>query len=170
MKKLLPVLAGLAALGAHIAWSVRVPDGPYRAWGVVAPPLGERLGTYLSGGAAWLGGSYALSAAFTVYALFVFRESRTKAVAGTVGGLAIMGALYGLGCFALGCCGSPMLPLYLAFFGGKWFGMSGPVMFALTVVSIGAGILVLRRNRGCACVGPACSAQPDAPGGERRRT
>ncbi|MFA6148007.1 MAG: hypothetical protein WC899_07355 [bacterium] len=36
--------------------------------------------------------------------MLIFRENRRKAAAGAVGGLAAMGALYAVGCFALGCC------------------------------------------------------------------
>lgn len=37
-----------------------------------------------------------------------------------------MGVLYTVGCFALGCCGSPMLPIYLSLLGGKFAGVGGP--------------------------------------------
>jgi hypothetical protein len=91
---------------------------------------------------------------FTIYALLIFRENRRKAAAGAVGGLAAMGALYAVGCFAIGCCGSPMLPIYLSLLGGKFAGVGGPVMFGLTLLSIGIGFLILGRKAHCACEGP----------------
>ncbi len=94
-----------------------------------------------------------MSAAFTAYALLRFRENRRKAAAGAVGGLAAMGALYAVGCFAIGCCGSPMLPIYLGVLGGTIAGIGGPVMFGLTVLSVGIGVVVLRNKARCRCEG-----------------
>jgi len=95
-----------------------------------------------------------MSAAFTAYALLIFRENRRKAAAGAVGGLAAMGALYAVGCFAIGCCGSPMLPIYLSLLGGKVAGIGGPIMFGLTLLSVGIGFMILRRKPRCVCEGP----------------
>jgi hypothetical protein len=65
-----------------------------------------------------------------------------------------MGALYAVGCFALGCCGSPMLPIYLSLLGGKLVGVGGPLMFGLTLLSVGIGFVILRRKGRCVCEGP----------------
>jgi len=155
MRKTLPLVAGLIAFGAHIAWYVLFPESNASGWGNVAPSFSDSLQTYSSFGAPWLGASYALSAAFTMYALLVFRENRRKAAAGAVGGLAAMGALYAVGCFALGCCGSPLLPIYLSLLGGKLAGVGGPLMFGLTLLSVGIGFLILGRKARCVCEGPS---------------
>ncbi len=154
MRKILPMFAGLIVFGAHIAWYVLFPESNASGWGNVAPSFFDRLQTYTACGTPWLGASYALSAAFTAYALLIFRENRRKAAAGAVGGLAAMGALYAAGCFALGCCGSPMLPIYLGLLGGKFAGLGGPVMFGLTLLSVGIGFLMLGRKTHCVCEGP----------------
>ena len=154
MRKFLPVTAGLIVFGAHIAWYVFFPETNASGWGNIAPSFSDSLQTYTAGGAPWLGASFALSAVFTIYALLIFRENRRKAAAGAVGGLAAMGALYAVGCFAIGCCGSPMLPIYLSLLGGKFAGVGGPVMFGLTLLSIGIGFLILGRKAHCACEGP----------------
>jgi hypothetical protein len=154
MRKVLPITVGLIVFGAHIAWYVLFPEANASGWGNVAPSFSDSLQTYSALGAPWLGVSYALSAAFTAYALLIFRENRRKAAAGAVGGLAAMGALYAVGCFALGCCGSPMLPIYLSLLGGRLAGVGGPVMFGLTLLSVGIGFLILRRKARCACEGP----------------
>ncbi len=154
MRKILPLVAGLIAFGAHIAWYVLYPVSNASGWGTVNPAFSDSLQAYFVSGAPWLGASYALSAAFTVYALLIFRENRRKAAVGTAGGLAAMGILYSVGCFALGCCGSPMLPIYLSLFGGKLAGLGGPLMFGLTVLSVGIGFLILGRKGRCACAGP----------------
>lgn len=154
MRKVLPIVTGLIVFGAHIAWYVLFPEANASGWGNVTPLFSDSLRTYFTSGAPWLGASYALSAAFTAYALLIFRENRRKAAAGAVGGLAAMGALYAVGCFALGCCGSPMLPIYLSLLGGKLIGVGGPVMFGLTLLSVGIGFLILRRRARCVCEGP----------------
>ncbi len=153
MRRVLPVAAGLAVFGAHVAWYVLFPASSAAGWGTVAPSVADSLRAYVACGAPWLGASYALSAAFIAYALLRFRENRRKAAAGAVGGVAAMGALYAVGCFAIGCCGSPMLPVYLGLLGGKIAGIGGPVMFGLTFFSVGIGVVVLRKNARCRCEG-----------------
>ncbi len=100
-----------------------------------------------------MGASYALSGGFTVFALSVFRENRRKAAVGAAGGVAAAGAIYGLGCFLLGCCGSPMLPIYIGLLGAKWAKITGPLMFGITLLSVAWGVRLLNRKRGCGCEG-----------------
>jgi len=154
MRKVFPITAGLVVFGAHIAWNVVFPETNASGWGNVAPSFFDSMRNYFTCGAPWLGASYALSAAFTAYATLIFRENRRKAAAGAVGGLAAMGALYAVGCFAIGCCGSPMLPIYLSLLGGKFAGVGGPVMFGLTLLSVGIGFLILGRKARYVCEGP----------------
>ncbi len=154
MRKVLPVTAGLIVFGAHVAGYVLFPEPNASGWGSVSPSFSDGMQTYIACGAYWLGASYAMSAAFTAYALLIFRENRRKAAAGAVGGLAAMGALYAVGCFAIGCCGSPMLPIYLSLLGGKVAGIGGPIMFGLTLVSVGIGFMIFERKPRCICEGP----------------
>src|SRR5208283_3790556 len=44
------------------------------------------------------------------------------------GGLTLLGALMAGGCFLIGCCGSPMLAVYLSLFGAKALGLGKPLM------------------------------------------
>jgi len=163
MRKVLPVTTGLIVFGAHVAWYVLFPEPNDSGWGNVVPSFSDSMQTYVACGACWLGASYAISAAFTAYALLIFRENRRKAAAGAVGGLAAMGALYAVGCFAIGCCGSPMLPIYLSLLGGKVAGIGGPVMFGLTLLSVGIGFKILGRKARCVCEGP-CAEDPGGQG------
>lgn len=154
MRKAVSTVAGLSVFLAYAGWTVSHPDASTAGgWGSVVEPLGDRIRTFFSGGSFWMGASYALSAGFTVFALSVFRENRRRAAVGAAGGVAVAGAVYGLGCFVLGCCGSPMLPIYIGLLGAKWARLSGPLMFGLTLASIALGVRLLRRRRGC-CEGP----------------
>jgi hypothetical protein len=149
-----PFLAGLAVFLAYAGWKV-LHTGAASAdeWGTVAEPVADRLRTFLTGGEFWMGASYALSAGFTAFALSVFRENHKKAAVGAAGGVAVAGVIYGLGCFLLGCCGSPMLPIYIGLLGGKWAKISGPLMFGVTLASVALGVRMLRRKRACCCEG-----------------
>lgn len=151
MRKVISITAGLFIFGTHVAWSVLFPGPNASGWANVMPSFSDSMQTYIACGAYWMGASYAVSAAFTAHALLIFRENRRTAAAGAVGGLAAMGALYAVGCFAIGCCGSPMLPIYLSLLGGKVAGIGGPVMFGLTLLSIGVGFMILGRKARCVC-------------------
>ena len=82
----------------------------------------------------FLGFSYGLAGAFTIYALLKFLESRRSGVAGVVGGVTLTGILYIGGCFLLGCCGSPMVAVYLALFGASFLGFTKPLIAIITTV------------------------------------
>jgi len=150
MRKATPILAGLAVLLAYAGWAVLRPEASSApGWGVVADPLAARIRAFLFGDSLWMGASYAVSAGFTAFALSVFRENRRRAAIGAAGGIAIGGAVYGLGCFFLGCCGSPMLAVYISLLGAKWAKITGPLLFGVTVATVALGVRMLRRRRRC---------------------
>jgi hypothetical protein len=64
------------------------------------------------------------------------------------------------GCFLLGCCGSPMLAVYLSLFGAGFLPFAKPLVAALTTLSIlGAWCWVSRRGTGgTAPAEPACTS------------
>lgn len=76
--------------------------------------------------------------------------------AGTAGSITIMGVLMAAGCFLIGCCGSPMLGVYLGLFGAKALGIGKPLMAAVTVLSVGWGYWYLRRKLATTCYDKNC--------------
>ena len=106
----------------------------------------------------WLGLSYATAGAFAVFCLTRLYQNRKRAVAGTAGGLALTGFLYAAGCFLLGCCGSPMLAVYLSLFGPQFLGVAGPLVFGLTLASVLVGLVCVMRRKDEG----ACGCEPDA--------
>ena len=104
----------------------------------------------------FLGFSYALAAAFTVYALLKFAADRKRAAAGAAGGLALTGGLYAAGCFLLGCCGSPLLAVYLGFLGASYLSFAKPLVAAITLLSVIGGYFWLERKGACCCGDAAC--------------
>ena len=85
-----------------------------------------------------------------------------------------MGILMVGGCFLIGCCGSPMLAVYLSIFGAKALGVGKPSTALVTLLSTGCGYYWLSRRMGnrnphrgaAACRrGPSCcSHAASSPG------
>lgn len=97
--------------------------------------------------------SYALVGAFTVYALLKFLlENRSSGIAGVVGGITLTGILYIAGCFLSGCCGSPMLAVYLSFFGSSFLGFTKPLVATITTISVVIGYFWIRKKSKSCCV------------------
>ena len=84
----------------------------------------------------FMGLSYSLAAAFTVYAFFSFIANKKSGMGGVIGSVTLTGFLYFGGCFLVGCCGSPMLPIYLGLFGSSFLGFTKPIVFGVTLVSV----------------------------------
>lgn len=98
-------------------------------------PAEPRLDLYFAPGLYWLGLSYAISGAFAVWCFSMLLAMRRAAI----GGLTFSAAMWAGLCFLTGCCGSPMLPLYLGLFGPKFIDMTRPLVFVFTLVSILVG-------------------------------
>ncbi|GBC99663.1 hypothetical protein HRbin17_02192 [bacterium HR17] len=97
----------------------------------------------------FLGFAYALAFAFAAYALMHWRYNRKRAVAGAAFGVGLGSALWTGTCFLVGCCGSPMLSVWLGLFGAKALGLTKPLVALVTALSVGCGFLWLRRQSCC---------------------
>lgn len=104
------------------------------------------LSLYVEGKDYFLGLSYALASAFTVYALLRFLRNRKSGIGGAMGSLTLTGILYFGGCFFLGCCGSPMLAVYLNLFGSSFLGFTKQLTFMLTLLSVVIGYFWMKRK------------------------
>jgi len=133
--RLIPAVVFIAIFVAHAlyvgACAASAPSG-WTDFGIsahVAGPLG--LGAYWRGQDYFIGFSYALAAAFATWALsrsILFRQGRTVTAGAAAGGVTLLGALMAGGCFLIGCCGSPMLAVYLSLFGAKALGLGKPLI------------------------------------------
>lgn len=111
----LAALAFAATLGLHFGVLSWQHAHVASHWVHVAgAPDQSAWARYVGQGDYWFGYSYALAAAFTVFALALTIRQRRQAAQGIVGGVTMLGVLYGAGCFLIGCCGSPMLAVYLS--------------------------------------------------------
>lgn len=107
---------------------------------------------YFDRGDHWLGYSYGLAAGFTMFAIGLTIRQRRRAAQGVLGGVTMLGVLYGAGCFLIGCCGSPMLAVYLSLFGASVLGLLKPLVALITTLSVAVGaVVLLRRSRSDSC-------------------
>lgn len=132
------VFAGVGIL--HLIWSGLFPEqSPLQDQWVVIPDPAHPSWTqrYVETQSYWLGFSYALSFAFAAAALRRYREQRfcvSRNLA--IGGVTFSGFLAMAGCYLLGCCGSPMLAVYLSLFGAAFLPLAKPLTALMTVVFI----------------------------------
>lgn len=142
MKWLAPVAFSLFLLG-HILYATQgtgaVADGGAWASFEFDEPEPSRLARYVESGNVWLGLSYGLSGAFAAFCFARILRLRRESVAAAAGGLTLSGVLWAGVCFMTGCCGSPMLPLYLGLFGPRFVSITKPLTFGLTLLSILVG-------------------------------
>ena len=134
---------------------------PADGWADVGVGYGEMWGfkSYITEQDFYLGFSYALGAAFTAWAVEQFIRTRQAAMAtGAVGSVTFVGVLMAAGCFLIGCCGSPMMGVYLGLFGAKALGIGKPLMAVVTIISVGWGYWYLSRpaTKGL-CTGDECN-------------
>ncbi|MFH1515055.1 MAG: hypothetical protein ABIG42_06295 [bacterium] len=94
------------------------------------------LSAYIEGQDYFLSFSYALAASFTLYAFLRFNENRKRGAVSVAGGITLIGLLYFGVCFILGCCGSPMLAVYIALFGSSFLGFTKPLIALVTLASV----------------------------------
>ncbi len=133
---------------------------------------------YLRAQDYFAGFSYALAATFGIWAITQFVRQRRAAMAtGAVGSISLVAVLMAGGCFLIGCCGSPMLGVYLGIFGAKALGAGKPLMALVTLLSTGCGYYCLsprftRRRFAaniyrCECAEQTAHVSAPEPGSER---
>jgi hypothetical protein len=165
VRRLLPALAFLAVFVAHALysgfWAASAPSGwaDFDINAGAAGPLG--LWAYWRAQGYFIGFSYALGAAFGTSALsrcVSLNQGRAVAAGAAAASITLAGVLMAAGCFVIGCCGSPMLAIYLSLFGANVLGLGKPLTALITLVSVNCGYWYLSRRfaRG-ECIDPCCS-------------
>ena len=149
MNTALRIIAFIIVLAIHFVWKSADLE-PKSSW---ADSMELAQQSQLSGyelyfrdGEYFLGLSYALAAAFTVFALSRLKIDRKRGALGLLGGVSLSTALYAFGCFLIGCCGSPMAVVYAGLFGSSFLGFTKPVIFIITSLSIVWGYWMMRRK------------------------
>ncbi len=149
------VAAFAAVLAFHVFWVTQFPeiDPAQRKW--MADPSATHVdwaSAYITGGSYWLGYSYALSSGFAAFAVIRYLQNRQRSAGKlALGGVGFSGFLSVAGCFLIGCCGSPMLGVYLSLFGASFLPFAKPLVAAVTTVFIVLSWFWLRRKSKCSC-------------------
>jgi hypothetical protein len=155
----LPSTVFLGVMVVHALYIRQQAATPAEGWADVGVGSGAWWGfaPYITEQDYLLGISYALGAAFSVWALGQYLRTRQAAMAaGAAGSITMVGILMAAGCFLIGCCGSPMLGVYLGLFGAKALGIGKPLMAAVTALSVGWGYWYLRRKSATTCCDKNC--------------
>lgn len=166
-RALLPAALFLVVIAAHAAWTSADPgcDAAGACSDDACAPGPSSTTTYLRTGAFWLGLSYASSAAFAGVALRRAFERRSAASsAGAARGVALSALLPFAGCWLVGCCGSPMLAVYLGLLGASFLPFTGPLVAVLTAAMIAASWAWMRRAESRQRA--ACAPTPDCGCGD----
>ncbi len=157
-------LAPLAFVGvyaAHAFYLSRIAATPMEGWATseIMDTGFLGLGAYLQAQDYYNGFSYALGAAFAAWAIGRFLRLRHAAMAaGAAGSITFVGVLMAAGCFVIGCCGSPLLGVYLGIFGARALGIGKPLMALVSLVSVGVGYWYLSwRARKEICLDSSCA-------------
>lgn len=130
----------------YVRHEVRLPAQGWADAGIVDNGFWG-FGPYLRARDYFTGYSYALPLAFVTVALRRYREQRMCASRNlAVGGVTLTGFLAFAGCFLIGCCGSPMLGVYLSLFGASFLPWAKPLVAGLTTTTIGASYCWMRRR------------------------
>ena len=165
--RLVPTIVFVAIFVAHAlyvgACAVAAPSG-WSDFGMSANATGPfGLGAYWRGQDYFISFSYALGASFAAWALtrcISLRQARVAAGGAALGGITLVGVLMAGGCFLIGCCGSPMLAVYVSLFGSRALGVGKPLTALVTLVSVSCGYWRLARRL---AHGGLCCSSADTP-------
>ena len=173
---LLPLGVFLGVAVAHYIWSGLFPEvDPAQARWASLPGVGASswLQRYIEMQGYWLGYSCALSLAFAAAALRRYREERfCSAKTLAFGGVTLSGFLALAGCFLVGCCGSPMLVIYLSLLGAGFLPLAKPLVAVVTTISIVGAWWWMTRHKpsspdpasaGPSCNGDGCRCDSNSP-------
>lgn len=168
LQRCLPYLVFVIVLAAHALYLRHQAVAPAEGWADVGVGQGGLWGFdyYVQAQDFYMGFSYALGAAFAVWAFLKYLTVRQAAMAaGAAGSVTLVGILMGAGCFLIGCCGSPMLGIYAGLFGAKALGIGKPLMALVTLLSVGFGYWYLSRRLakvGCSDSSCKCNVSKSA--------
>lgn len=135
---ILPAVAFAAALSLHFLWRGLFPEqDPVQTQWVLLPDQTSWLSEYIKSEEYWFGYSYALCFAFVASSIQSYRKSQCATSRNAaIGGATLSGFLAFAGCFLIGCCGSPMLVVWLNLFGAAFLPFAKPLIALITTITI----------------------------------
>ena len=159
-RAILPGTVCVAVAAFHYVWLGLFPEqDPAQSRWVALDDERSWFQTYLEVQSYWLGYSYALSFGFAAVALRHYREHRSCGTRNlAIGGATFSSVLAVAGCYLIGCCGSPMLVVYLNLFGAAFVPLAKPLVAALTTVTIAGAWWWMSRRRALQMVTPSAGS------------
>jgi hypothetical protein len=147
-RAILPAAVFVTVLATHYLWLGLFPEqDPAQVRWAVIPEEASWFNKYVEAKNYWLGYAYGLSLAFAAVALRSYSQTRCTASRNLAcGGVTFSGLLVAVGCFLIGCCGSPMLVVWLNIFGVSFIPLAKPLIALLTTVVIGGAWWWMRRR------------------------
>ena len=147
-RALLPLGVFIAVVLFHYFWLVLFPEkNPVQSeWAPVDDGV-SAWKRYIETQSYFMAYAYALSLAFASIAFREYREEKachTKNLA--IGGITLSGFLAVAGCFLLGCCGSPMLGVYLSLFGASFLPFAKPLVAGITTLMVAGSCWWMNRK------------------------
>jgi len=151
-RQIIPATVFLAVIIGHFIWVGWSGSRPtiQEQWVTVAPSQpASWWQIYVDNQSYWLGYPYALSLAFAAYTLIRYHEVHSKAMRNmALGGVTFSGILLFAGCHLIGCCGSPLLIVYLNLFGAAFVPLAKPLIALISTVTILTAWWWLNRSEG----------------------
>ena len=137
-RALLPPGVFIAIVLFHYFWLVLFPEkNPVQSEWAPADDGVSTWNRYIETQSYFMSYAYAISLTFASIAFQKYEEEKachTKNLA--LGGITLSGFLAMAGCFLLGCCGSPMLGVYLSFFGASFLPFAKPIIAIITTLMV----------------------------------
>lgn len=159
-RALLPISAFCAVVVIHYLWLALFPatDPAQNEWVTVESVENiSWFGNYIKAQDYFLTFAYAYSIAFAVWSIRRYKESRgARTLGAAIGGITFSGLLAFFGCYLVGCCGSPMLVVWLNLLGAKFLPFAKPLMAAITFISVTIAWALISRRKQCSDTSCGC--------------
>lgn len=138
IQNLLPIIVFFGVVVLHYFWVGFFPEvDPDQIDWVSVPMNTSWWSRYFESQEYWLGYSYGSSLAFAVVALQRYRKHKSCYTRNfAIGGITVSSFLAVAGCYLIGCCGSPMLIVYLNIFGIAFLPLIKPLIAGITTLMI----------------------------------
>lgn len=146
LKILIPILTFISVFVSHILFFKIINFGCFTE-------NADWFTAYLRLKEYYLGFSYAISVAFAVFAFMKFKACRGRSIGAGVGAGVWVATLWTLGCFLVGCCGSPMWIIYFNLFGISVLKIPKWSIAMMSLVMVFVGYLWLRKKLPEYCTG-----------------
>ncbi len=136
-----PLIVFSVAFLIHFLWHGVFPETDTGEWVALADSADTSWWRqYIDARNYFIGYSYALSLAFAAVAMGRYRREKLCGARNIAAGTVTLSGIFAVaGCYLLGCCGSPMLAVYIGLIGASYLPFAKPLVAVITSVFIITG-------------------------------